>query len=156
MKFTMVTSLLFALLGAHQAAAICCNECGAVLQKCIDDCVAGGDSELLCDKVCYGQGVSSSFLSILIENWVLTSYSLAALMAATSAKSAVNYLSRIKVIFSDLISLPISSLSYSLMFRYLRGALDLAILHPNRCFLNTIGFTFSYRRQIFRVFVNTG
>lgn len=58
MKFTIFTSLIVAILGAHSASAACCTECGSILQKCIDDCVAGGTGETQCGKICYGQGVS--------------------------------------------------------------------------------------------------
>lgn len=58
MKFAIFTSLVAAFLGAHMVSATCCSECGGVLTQCIDECLAEGESELLCDKRCYGQGVS--------------------------------------------------------------------------------------------------
>lgn len=58
MKFTIFTSIMVAFLGAHTASALCCTECGGVLQACIDDCTADGTSSTTCGKICYGQGVS--------------------------------------------------------------------------------------------------
>lgn len=58
MKFTIFSSLVVALLGAHTVSAACCTECGGIFQKCMDDCEADGTSSTVCGKVCYGQGVS--------------------------------------------------------------------------------------------------
>jgi hypothetical protein len=68
MKFTIFTSLVVALLGAHTVSAACCTECGDIFQKCMDDCQADGTSSTVCGKVCYGQGVSSALLLGLLPS----------------------------------------------------------------------------------------
>lgn len=67
MKFSLITSLFVAAMGATSAAALCCTECGGVLQKCMDECQADGTSSTVCGKVCYGQGVRFLLLYLFMR-----------------------------------------------------------------------------------------
>ena len=64
MKTSLIATVLFALFGAHMAAARCCSECSGHFDDCMDKCLEDEDkNDTVCGKICYGPAVRDHLLT---------------------------------------------------------------------------------------------
>lgn len=62
MKSSLFATVIFALFGAHMAAARCCSECSGHFDDCMDKCLEDEDkNDTVCGKICYGPAVCDLF-----------------------------------------------------------------------------------------------